>query len=63
MLSTEDLLDRLRHLGAGRDTAPTLIQELRNRDMSLNAIAAETGIPRTTVQRWAPKKAEEDTAP
>lgn len=57
-LSTEELLDRLRHLGEGRGEAPALIDQLRARHMSINEIADKTGIARTTAQRWAKKATE-----
>jgi len=54
--SAEELLAALRKLrdGRGKLGAP-IIRELQHRDVALNKIAADAGLPRTTVQRWAGK--------
>jgi hypothetical protein len=52
----EELLDTLRTLGVGRkELAGQIIAELNQRKLPLNQIADESGVPRTTVKRWAGK--------
>jgi hypothetical protein len=54
--SADELLAALGVLGVGRDTlGASMIHELQQRDMSLNKIADDSGMARTTVKRWAGK--------
>lgn len=49
-----ELVDTIRTLGVGRETyAGTLIIALNERGDSLNTIATKTGVPKSTVKRWA----------
>lgn len=58
---TQTLLATLRTLGVGRETyAQTLIEELSGRGDSLNQISTKTGVPASTVKRWA-RRAKADT--
>jgi hypothetical protein len=54
--SADELLAALRTIGVGRETlGVSMIRELQHREMSLNKIADDSGMSRTTVKRWAGK--------
>lgn len=61
--SDEELLAAISHAGNSRDTmqviAGRLIAEARRRALTVREIADRTGIPHSTIHRWAAQKADQ----